>query len=468
MAAAFLAVDSVSGRRVALKLPLPDNLAEESYKKLFQREQQAASALGRHANIVLFDSYATFTTPSGQQAPFLVLEYISGRSLANKIKTWRCLPQREVCRIGIEICEALSFIHPNFTHRDIKPENVLLDALDGEAVRVVDFGLTINTANLPDKTSELRGTLGYIAPERMKNPGDFRHSPAIDLFSLGCLLYFAATGQHAFTTYQQIFDDSYLPPSPLALNSRFNQHLSELIMTLISKQPHSRPSDATTVGIALTKTLNSLPFEKNADWPHLKNAAAVERVMALGSAELAPFATGVSDVITEELGLLERSRMSFRIHRRIRRFADAIQTGYLQEFARNDPEQTAKSVADALSELKLFRRELQEIAYDNANLRNFEAKVNTLANKLHELRQSLEAFLNENGFTFPIEENVHQNICISLNKNSLQELAKIFWTMWRELIAQERTLVADQLFVADLLTAASHRLELALQPGQGP
>lgn len=117
----------------------------------------------------------------GASVPFLVLQYISGRTLAEKIKKWKYLPLREVCRIGTELCEALGFILPDFTHRDIKPENVLLDALNGESVRLVDFGLAISLDNAADPMSQVSGTQGYIAPERLRDPAGHRNSPKADL-----------------------------------------------------------------------------------------------------------------------------------------------------------------------------------------------------------------------------------------------------------------------------------------------
>lgn len=88
MAAVFFAIDTDSGRRVVVKLPLPEKLYDGDFARLFQREQVASEWLGMHDNIVFFEAFGTFAARTGRSVPFLVLQYISGRTLAEKIKKW--------------------------------------------------------------------------------------------------------------------------------------------------------------------------------------------------------------------------------------------------------------------------------------------------------------------------------------------------------------------------------------------
>lgn len=447
-----------------VKVPLPEKLFDGNFARLFQREQVASATLGMHDNVVFFETHGTFTAITGRTVPFLVLQYISGRTLAEKIKKWKYLPLREVCRIGIELCEALGFIHPDFTHRDIKPENVLLDALNGESVRLVDFGLAISLDNAADPMSQVSGTQGYIAPERLRDPAGHRNSPKADLFSLGCLLYMASTGRLPFKNLAESFDESFTPTCPSVVRKNFDPGLEKLITELISRYPACRPANAFEVRDRLSSIMRSLPFETDVRWPNLSDTAIVGRVEEMGRQRLAPFTTGISNLFAENLGLIERFRLSDGIHSDIRKFGDGIQTGCLQDVGKNDPEQIAKAVADAVLDLKNLRSKFLVIALENERLPAFAGKVRALCEKLQVFRQLLESFLVASlddalaGKGGPVGQ-------VPLAVNQRLELEPILWSIWRELFAQERQMVADQLFVADLVSAAVHRLEVVITQG---
>ena len=462
MAAVFFAIDTDSGRRVVVKLPLPEKLYDGDFARLFQREQVASERLGMHDNIVFFEAFGTFAARTGRSVPFLVLQYISGRTLAEKIKKWEYLPQREVCRIGIELCDALGFVHPNFTHRDIKPENVLLDALNGESVRLVDFGLAISLDNAADPMSQVSGTPGYIAPERLRDPARHRNSPGADLFSLGCLLYVATTGSRAFNSVVDTISEAFTLVRPSVVRKNIDPGLEVLIMELISRHPTSRPADAFQVKDRLSSILKTLPFETDPRWPNLSDPKIVVRVAELGQQRLAPLTTGISNVFAENLGLIERFRLSDGIHSDIRKFGDGIQAGSLQDVRKNDPEQIAKAVADVVLELKTLRSKFLVIAIENSRLPAFAGKVNALCEKLMEFRQSLERFSLGAGLALPQEGKEGGVGQGSLDASHLMKLESILWNIWRKLFAQEQEMVTDQLFVADLLASAIHRIQVLL------
>ena len=129
--------------------------------------------------------------------PYLVMELIAGRSLDKRIAELP-LPAAEVAALGARIAIALHDIHrQHVLHLDIKPDNVLIRDDDGEAV-LLDFGLS-HHEQLPDLMAEEFhvpiGTGAYISPEQLH---EVRSDPRSDLFALGVLLYFFATGEHPF------------------------------------------------------------------------------------------------------------------------------------------------------------------------------------------------------------------------------------------------------------------------------
>lgn len=462
MAAVFLAVDKDSGRRVVVKLPLPENLYDADYAELFKREQAAAQELGMHDSIVFFDTFGTFRTITGGNAPFLVLQYVAGRTLAKKIATWRYLPQREVCRIGIEMCGALGFMHPKYTHRDIKPANVLLDALNGEAVRVVDFGLAISVDNEADSLSQVSGTAGYIAPERFTDPAGTRNSPKADLFSLGCLLYKAVTGKKAFPSLVENILPTFLPVAPSLLRANLDLNLEALIVELISRDPNARPENARGVGDRLKRIQQQLPFETDPLWPVVSDPAISGHLAGIGRDHLAPCTSDIRNPLAKTFGLVERLELSNEIHNEIRKFGDGIQTGFLQELKKNDAEQISKSLVAALVDLKAWRSRVVVIADEFARLTSFSRRAWALSEQLQKFRRELESHASAVGMPISPEALGDSAELRLIDMTGSPELEAILWNIWKQLMARELEMVEDQLFVADLLSVALHGLEARL------
>ncbi len=191
MGEVYRAVDTRLGRTVAIKV-LPRKLAgNPDLKRRFLREACAASALN-HPNIAgLYD----ISNHGG--ADFLVMEYVAGKTLKDLIP--RCgLAFGEVAGLGSQIALALGAAHAaGIVHRDIKPANILVTPQ--QQVKVVDFGI----AKLPpggtdnDLTNEgqIVGTVAYMSPEQTRGEHVDARS---DIFSLGCVLYEAATGRRPF------------------------------------------------------------------------------------------------------------------------------------------------------------------------------------------------------------------------------------------------------------------------------
>jgi len=186
----FRAFDDVLQRVVALKVLAPSIAATSPARKRFLREARSFAQV-RHENVVQI--YAVEELP----LPYLVMEFIPGETLQQKIDRVGPLDAPEIVRLGRQIAEGLAAAHATgLIHRDITPGNVLLEGATRERVKITDFGLAraADDASLT-QSGALIGTPMYMSPEQAKGEAlDHR----ADLFSLGSVLYQMATGRPPF------------------------------------------------------------------------------------------------------------------------------------------------------------------------------------------------------------------------------------------------------------------------------
>jgi serine/threonine-protein kinase len=161
MGVVFEGHDPALNRTVAIKVLAAVLAADEAARERFRREAQAAAAL-EHENIV-----AIHAIDQVYGTPFLVLQYVAGESLAERLAREGRLPFAEVRRIGAQVARGLAAAHAkSLVHRDIKPANILLEAATGRA-KIADFGL----AKAVDEGSLTRagmvvGTPEFMSPEQ--------------------------------------------------------------------------------------------------------------------------------------------------------------------------------------------------------------------------------------------------------------------------------------------------------------
>ncbi|HVS28236.1 MAG TPA: serine/threonine-protein kinase [Solirubrobacteraceae bacterium] len=179
MASVWLAHDTTLDRAVAIKLLSDVLCADADYVRRFQREARVAAGLS-HPNLVNVFDYGN----EGER-PYLVMEYIEGGTLADRLRDPDTGAMPEPAELARQLLEALGYIHAaGIVHRDVKPSNVLLDR--NGTVRLSDFGIAHPSgATRLTQTGQVLGTPRYIAPEVLAGQPS---TPRSDLYSCGVLL----------------------------------------------------------------------------------------------------------------------------------------------------------------------------------------------------------------------------------------------------------------------------------------
>ncbi len=189
MAEVYKAQDQVLGRTVAVKVMLPQYAADSEFTARFKQEAASAANLQSPYIVNVYD------WGHDEGTYFIVMEYVRGTDLKSAIQQRGAINQRKVAEIGSQVCQALSVAHgQDIMHRDIKPQNIMVQP-DGN-VKVMDFGIARAKNSVKAKTSSVLGTAHYISPEQAQGK---ELDGASDIYSLGCVLYEAATGRFPST-----------------------------------------------------------------------------------------------------------------------------------------------------------------------------------------------------------------------------------------------------------------------------
>jgi eukaryotic-like serine/threonine-protein kinase len=249
MGAVFKARDPVMDRIVAVKTihasALMGPMAEQ-YRERFTREARAAGRLAHPGIVTMFDAGVEGDTP------YLVMEYVPGRTLEDVLNTGEHFPLDKVCEIGQQLAEALAYAHSNgVIHRDIKPANIQLTG-SPERAKIMDFGVAKLAQAQVTSTGTLLGTPSYMAPEQFTGmPLDGRS----DLFSLGVILYWMATGDKPFSgdtitavSYKIVHTE---PIAPRQLNPGVPEGLEAVILKCLAKDPAARHQTGEELAAAL-------------------------------------------------------------------------------------------------------------------------------------------------------------------------------------------------------------------------
>lgn len=228
------AVYRASDEHLHIPVAVKENLfLSEEYGRQFQREAHILAGL-RHANLPHVTDYFAIEN----QIQYLVMDYIEGEDLRQRMERMGALPERETILIGISICDALSYLHtryPPIVHRDIKPGNIKVTA-DGQAV-LVDFGLAkIMEGSQVTSTGARAMTPGYSPPEQY---GTARTDARSDIYSLGATLYATLTGVIPEDGLARMTGKSQLTPIR-DLMPKINRKLAEAIEHALELDPEDR------------------------------------------------------------------------------------------------------------------------------------------------------------------------------------------------------------------------------------
>ncbi|MEU8524138.1 serine/threonine-protein kinase [Streptomyces sp. NPDC048629] len=239
MGTVWRAVDETLGRTVAVKeLRFPNSIDEEEKRRLITRTLREAKAIARIRNN---GAVTVFDVVDEDDRPWIVMELVEGKSLAEAIREDGTLTPRRAAEVGLAILDVLRSAHrEGILHRDVKPSNVLI-AEDGRVV-LTDFGIA-QVEGDPSITSTgmLVGAPSYISPERARG---HKPGPAADMWSLGGLLYASVEGSPPYDKGSAIATLTAVMTEPVDPPKNAGPELEKVIYGLLAKDPEQRLDNA--------------------------------------------------------------------------------------------------------------------------------------------------------------------------------------------------------------------------------
>jgi serine/threonine protein kinase len=255
MGTVYMARDTRNQQLVALKvLPPKRARTEERLLARFQREMQLSQRVA-HSNLT-----QTLEVGVHHGVYYIAMEYIPGQTLYRLVNEQGPLTVPRAARLFAQVASGLEHAHgQGLIHRDLKPSNLMI--MPNEQAKVLDLGLALVQNEVSsDRTitggqGYIVGTMDYIAPEQAEDPT--RVDPRSDIYSLGCTLYFALTGQPPFpggTSMQKIMRHRTEEPVPVTdHNPTVPVAFWGLVRRMMDKRPERRPGSASAVRAELRK-----------------------------------------------------------------------------------------------------------------------------------------------------------------------------------------------------------------------
>jgi len=261
----YHAQDTLLGENVAIKELIPALVGDEAMLKRFLSEARATMRL-THKRIV-----RTHNVFSEGGNYYIVMEYMPGGSLEDRLQEQAALPVAEAVQVAAEVSEGLACAHEEgVVHCDLKPQNILFDA-EGRA-KLGDFGIAhvsgkMFTRSWHTSSGFVAGTLSYMSPEQTDG---VRDDPRIDVYALGAVLYRMLTGRTYLEfapqetprsqaeNVQRIFQEQPQPPS--TFNRRVTPWLDSVVLKALAKRPEDRYANAAAMRTALSPKPAPLPL----------------------------------------------------------------------------------------------------------------------------------------------------------------------------------------------------------------
>ncbi|WP_438388523.1 Stk1 family PASTA domain-containing Ser/Thr kinase [Actinopolyspora saharensis] len=245
------------GRDVAVKVLRADLARDPTFQLRFRREAQNAAALNHPAIVAVYDTGETDS--ENGPLPYIVMEYVSGRTLRDVVKSEGPLAPRRAMEVMADASAALDFSHRNgIVHRDVKPANIMIT--DSGAVKVMDFGIARAVADgqaAVTQTAAVIGTAQYLSPEQARGETVDARS---DVYASGCVLFELLCGDPPFTgdspvavAYQHVREQ---PSKPSESNSQVPDALDAVVLKALSKNPENRYQSAADMRTDLVRVLS--------------------------------------------------------------------------------------------------------------------------------------------------------------------------------------------------------------------
>lgn len=234
------------GRDVAIKMLRTDLARDATFQERFRREAQNSAALNHPAIVAVYDTGEEISS-AGEKQPFIVMEFVNGRTLKEVLAQEQRLQPRKALEIIADICAALEFSHRHgIIHRDIKPGNVMITQTG--QVKVMDFGIAralASGATTMTQTSAVIGTAQYLSPEQARGEAVDARS---DVYAAGCVLFELLVGNPPFVgdspvsvAYQHVRED---PKAPSEINHEVSPDVDAIVLKALAKNPVNRYQSA--------------------------------------------------------------------------------------------------------------------------------------------------------------------------------------------------------------------------------
>src|SRR4051794_10464632 len=258
MGSVYRAMDTTLDRVVAVKLLAEPYVADDAARRRFAREARAAARVSSDPNIVTI-----FDVGDAGERPYIVMEYIDGVSLEERLRSGRQRPS-DALRWLEQAGRALDYAHSNgVVHRDVKPGNLLLDRAGN--VHVADFGIA-SAAWMPSLTvtGTILGTAGYLAPEQALGEAT---SPASDRYALAVVAYELLTGSRPFARESPTAEAQAHASAPVpSASARGNlpPEVDRVFQRALAKRPEQRYATCADFVSELRTALAGAPTETRA------------------------------------------------------------------------------------------------------------------------------------------------------------------------------------------------------------
>ncbi len=283
--------DERLGRVVAVKRLRTDLASDATFQARFRREAQSSASLNHPAIVAVYDTGEEEATDgSGVQQPYIVMEYVAGRTLRDILREGRKILPERALEITSGVLAALDYSHrAGIIHRDIKPGNVMLTPTGD--VKVMDFGIAraiSDASSTMTQTAAVVGTAQYLSPEQAR--GETVDSRS-DVYSAGCLLYELLTGRPPFVgdspvavAYQHVREQAQ-PPSDH--DTALPPEVDAIVMKALAKRVEDRYQSAAAMRTDIERYLAGRPVQATPPPPLPATATAVA-ARPVPAAEAAP------------------------------------------------------------------------------------------------------------------------------------------------------------------------------------